>query len=364
MTSRVVVRLKSSLDRSYTVTVRAGLLKELPGILARTWKGRRLFVITDANVRRLYGSPLLQALTALGSDALLLDFPAGERSKNADVVFSLHSAILDQGIGRDSVILALGGGVVGDVAGFVAATILRGVKYVQVPTTLLAQVDSSVGGKVGIDHAAGKNLIGSFHQPSAVFIDPLVLRTLPAAEFRSGLAEVVKIAAALDKPFFGRIERERKKILALHPGALSALILRAVALKSRVVAEDEFETGLRKILNLGHTIGHALEAASGYSMRHGEAVAAGMASELHIAVMMGLLKPRDKERIVGLLKALKLRSRLPALRDRQRFSAALALDKKSERGAPKFVLLRGIGHAVIGVEVPTPFIAEAVGVAR
>jgi len=339
--------------------VRQDLFHQLHDVVLRGWKGRKLFIITDSNVRRLYGSRLLQALSSAGGDACLLDFLAGEKSKNASTFLSLHSALLGLGIRRDSLIIALGGGVVGDVAGFVAATVLRGVPFIQIPTTLLAQVDSSVGGKVGIDHQFGKNLIGAFHQPAAVYVDPSILKTLPSAEFRNGLAEVVKIAAALDARFFREIEREAHVITLHSTSTLTRLISRSVGLKAAVVGKDEFDTGLRKVLNLGHTLGHAFETASGYEIQHGMAVALGLVAESRIAVAMGLLQRHEYHRLVQALAALKLPTKIPRLKNAAKFFAALGVDKKTEARVTKFVLLKGIGHTVIGVEVPASVIIES-----
>jgi len=338
-------------------------LRDRMGFLAR-WKGARVFVITDSNVRRLYGRRLHADLLLGGVDAWLIDFPAGERSKNADVVHSLHTQLLSNGVRRDSVIIALGGGVVGDVAGFVAATILRGIRYVQVPTSLLAQVDSSVGGKVGIDHPLGKNLIGAFHQPETVVIDPLLLETLPDREFTSGLAEVVKIAAALDASYFRFLERNAARIRSRNIRTLTGMIVRSVGLKASVVARDELESGLRKTLNLGHTIGHALEAASSFGMRHGEAVAMGLAAESRIARDMGLLTTADLARLLRLMERLGLRFSFPRLKEKQRFLSSLQSDKKSIDASPKFVLLKRMGCSVVGVDVPRPFVETILGAAR
>lgn len=359
MTTLTRVKIPDRLGRSYTILIRQGLFDRLSALILEKWRGRKLFVITDSNVRRIYGSRILKAFSAGGGDAWLLDFPAGEKSKNAETYFSLQTTLLGLGIRRDSLIIALGGGVVGDIAGFVAATVLRGVEYVQVPTTLLAQVDSSVGGKVGIDHRYGKNLIGAFHQPAAVYIDPAVLQTLPAVEFRNGLAEVVKIAAALDARFFREIERKASSITRRNASLLAHVISQSVGLKAAVVGRDERDTGLRKVLNLGHTLGHAFEAATNFKVKHGVAVALGLVAESKIAVTMGLLDRRDFRRLVNVLQALKLPTKVPRVRHKTRFTAALGMDKKSEGNATKFVLLKGIGHSVVGVEVPTPFIGES-----
>jgi 3-dehydroquinate synthase len=362
MTQKIQIRLAKTDDRSYTVTVKSGLMQELPRIVARAWRGRDVFIIADSTVSRLYGRKLLRGLVMLQTNAFLLDFPEGERSKSAEVVFSLHSRLLAHGIRRNSLVIALGGGVVGDVAGFVAATVLRGVRFIQVPTTLLAQVDSSVGGKVGIDHPVGKNLIGAFHQPGAVFVDPAVLRTLPDPEFRNGLAEIVKIAAGLDRKFFGRLERFAGRINRRNLALLSRFIADAIALKAAVVEHDEFETGLRTTLNLGHTIGHAIEASTGYVLRHGAAVAIGLAAESRIAVELGILKARDFERLVGLLRDLRLPTEVPSIRNAKKFLAALSADKKRDGSGTRFVLLNGIGKVTIGVRVPLDVVGRVCGV--
>jgi 3-dehydroquinate synthase len=259
---------------------------------------------------------------------------------------------------RDSMLLALGGGVVGDVAGFVAATVLRGISYIQVPTTLLAQVDSSVGGKVGVDHPVGKNLIGAFHQPAAVYIDPHVLGTLPSGEFRNGLAEVVKIAAALDATFFRHLEKKRNRIARRHLETLTEIIALSVGLKAAVVQEDEFESGLRKTLNVGHSIGHAIEASTHFKVKHGAAVAMGMAAESRMAAEMGLLSRRDLHRVLGLMRALSLPTEVPRIKNKAGFLAALSADKKADARGVKFVLLTGIGRSAIGVQVPLTLITK------
>ena len=341
---------------SYTGHVEQGMFGKIPHLAAGLLGSASVFILTDSNVKRLYGRTLLRLFLEAGIDAWIIDFPAGERSKNADLCVMLHSQLLEHGVRRDSIVVALGGGVVGDVAGYVAATVLRGIQYVQVPTTLLAQVDSSIGGKVGIDHPLGKNLIGAFHQPSAVFVDPLVLNTLPDREFRSGLAEVVKIGAGLDLPFFKFLEKNAKRIIMREPKLLSEMIVRSVQLKAGIVERDERDTGVRTVLNLGHTIGHAVEGASGYRLRHGEAVAIGLAAESRISRDMGLLSTKHLARLLRLMDRLGLPLSLPRIKDRELFLNALGIDKKTSGTGMKFVLLKRIGSAVIGVDVPGPFI--------
>ena len=361
MRSNISVRLPGGHDRSYRIHLQPGLFAELPKLLKRYESGDGLFVITDSNVERLYGRRLLRDLVSTFPGAMLFDFPAGEPSKSIRYYSSLVGELLAQKIRRGSLIVALGGGVVGDLGGFVAATVLRGVRYVQVPTTLLAQVDSSVGGKVGIDHRLGKNLVGAFHQPAAVYIDPGVLETLPVREFRNGLAEIVKIALALDGSLFRRIERNLGRIHRTETRLLAELISGAVSLKAAVVGRDEFETGLRKALNLGHTVGHAIESAMNYRVAHGVAVAMGLATEARIAVRMGLLRETHMRTIVRVLRGLKLPVTVPREMNRSRFVRSLAVDKKVIAGRTQFVLPTGIGRSAIGVEVPLQYVVDAVG---
>lgn len=357
---RIPVHLSHTHDRSYEVIVSAGILSRLPGMIARRWPERKFFVIADSRVGKLYGRDFQHGLTAAGVDSSVLLFKQGEQSKNAGTAYHLQTQLLRSGVKRDSLVIALGGGVTGDLAGYVAATVLRGIGFIQVPTTLLAQVDSSVGGKVGIDHPVGKNLIGAFHQPRAVFIDPTVLATLPEEEFRNGLAEIAKIAIALDAAFFRRIERIAPRLRKKDIRQLSWLIARAVGLKAAVVEKDEREAGLRKVLNLGHTIGHAVEASSGYTVKHGEAVAIGMVAESEMAVRLGLMPERDRARLMKTLRALKLPTNMPRIQKPGHFLEALAADKKSRAGGLQFVLPSQIGSSALNVSVPGEFIKELV----
>lgn len=359
--TRITVRLDAPRDRSYAVEIRPGLFSSLPDLLTGDARGGRIFIITDTTVARLYARALLRRLPESTATPLMLVVPPGERSKNERTAYRLQSRLLREGIRRDSLIVAIGGGVVGDLAGFVAATVLRGVRFVQVPTTLLAQVDSSVGGKVGIDHPAGKNLIGAFHQPRAVYCDPLVLRTLAPREFRNGLAEVIKIAAALDPDFFAAIEANAPRLSRTNSRMLTTLIATSVGLKAAVVESDEREAGLRATLNLGHTIGHALEASAAYALRHGEAVAIGLATEARIAEEMNLLRAHDRDRLITTLRKAGLPTELPGNLRKSAFIKALALDKKGDAAGPRFVLLRSIGRSALGVTVPAGIIRKTAG---
>ncbi len=358
MSSEITVRLKNIRDRSYAIVIRPGVLADIPRLLGPRWKRSKIFIITDSNVKKIYGKTLQAKLSTAGFDSKVLSFSAGEKNKNSSTVYRLQTELLHNSVRRDSLIIALGGGVVGDIAGYVAATILRGVAYIQIPTTLLSQVDSSVGGKVGVDHPLGKNLIGAFHQPAAVFIDPKTLGTLPEKEFRNGLAEVVKIGAALDESFFLLLEKNATRVNTNNPRLLTQIISRSVKLKAAVVEKDEFEGGLRKVLNLGHTIGHALETASGFGLKHGEAVALGMIAEARLAQMIGVLRTEDYVRVIRLMKNLKLPSRLPAIKNKSRFFSSISTDKKSDGDTTKFVLLNCIGKSIIGVPVPRDLIEE------
>lgn len=358
MARDILVRPVRSGPRPYPIAIGAGRFRNLPELITRLHRSGPVFICTDSTVRRLYGLSLQSALSRRGTNSTLISFPAGEKSKNSTVMEGIYSAMLARGVTRESLCIALGGGVVGDLSGFAASTVLRGIDLVQVPTTLLAQVDSSVGGKVGIDRSEGKNLVGSFCNPLAVVIDPSLLKTLPEREYRNGLAEIVKIALALDRSLFQRMEREVRRLDRREGPLLEELIRTAVALKAAVVQKDEREAGLRKSLNLGHTLGHAFEAQSRYSMKHGYAVAAGIAGESAIAARLGLLQKGDYARILDLLSSLRLPSRVPPIGDEEVFWKSLALDKKSDGSGVRFVLPASIGRCAIGVRGDRSLIAS------
>jgi 3-dehydroquinate synthase len=284
-------------------------------------------------------------LTALGIEAATVVMPPGESTKSLDQASRLYDELVSGHADRHTLIVALGGGVIGDLAGFVAATFARGLPLIMVPTTLLAQVDSSVGGKVGINHPAAKNSIGAFHQPAGVWIDTETLRTLPARELRAGLAEVVKYGVILDSEFFAGLERDVDLILAQDGQALRRIIVESCRKKAAVVSEDEREeTGLRAILNFGHTIGHAIEAVAGYDgpFQHGEAVAVGMAAEARLAERLGWIGADAVDRLTRLLERFGLPTSAPGL-DAGKLMAAMARDKKNRAGKIRFVLPRSIG---------------------
>ena len=357
-------------DRSYEVSVGAGLLGELGDVAAPLAETGRAVVITDTNVAALYADRAAEALARGGLAADVIDFPAGEEHKRLATYEAVMDRLLalDPPIDRATLIVALGGGVVGDLGGFVAATALRGLPFVTVPTTLLAAVDASVGGKTGLDAPAGKNLIGAFHQPRAVVIDPVTLRTLPAGGLGDGLAECVKHAVIRDAELLDFIEDGAEAILAADEEVLTELIARNVAIKAAVVSADERESGERAHLNFGHTIGHAIEAAAGYgAVSHGQAVALGMVAACHIAVARGLIEAAAGERVGGILAALSLPvsfADLPGApaecRDPARLAEIMSHDKKARGGVVRFVLPTNLGTVGIFDDVTGEQVAAAI----
>lgn len=341
-------------NRSYKILVEPKLLKSLGESCAELNLGRRCAVISDATVAPLYAEQALRSLRAASFEPVLLTIPAGEKAKSMKQVEAAYDQLAKHRLERKSFVVALGGGVVGDLAGFVAATYLRGIPFVQVPTTLLAQVDSSVGGKVGVNLAAGKNLVGAFHQPRLVLCDLAVLKTLPEREFRAGLAEVIKYGIIHDAALFERLEEELPALLKRRTEVLGEIVARCCEIKASVVGQDETESGLRAILNFGHTIGHALEAISRYGKYlHGEAISIGQVAAALLSERLTGLAAVDAQRIENLFvrAALPVRARLkPSERDA--LFGAMRLDKKVSGGEVKFVLARRIGQVEWGIQVP------------
>jgi 3-dehydroquinate synthase len=334
---------------SYPVHVEPGVLERLDELVQRHLSGRRVALIADDTVYRLLRDGRLPGARW---DGAALTFPSGERSKTRDTWSRLTDELLRLGFGRDSGIVALGGGVAGDLGGFVAATYMRGVPYLQVPTTLLAMLDASVGGKTGVDTAEGKNLIGAFHPPVAVLADPRVLATLPEREYRAGLAEAVKHGLIADREYFGWMERNVEPLLTRDPAALQHLVRRSVEIKAEVVSEDEREAGRRAILNAGHTVAHALERATEYRLPHGEAVGLGLLAEAALATGLGLATPEAGARVAALLERLGLPTRLEPLPE-ERVLQAMESDKKNRGGGIRFALPRGLGTMGAGPEWTT-----------
>ncbi|MGH7358523.1 MAG: 3-dehydroquinate synthase, partial [Candidatus Rokuibacteriota bacterium] len=325
---------------------------------ARLRLGRRAAVVTQPAVAA-HAARATESLRGAGFEPVVLEVPEGEEAKSLRQAERLWDGFLAHGLDRASPVVAVGGGVVGDLAGFAAASFMRGVPVVQVPTTLLAQVDASVGGKVAVNHPRGKNLIGAFHQPRLVLIDPETLRTLPEREYRSGLAEVVKTGAALDAALFASLETGLEGLRRRDPGLLEAVVAACCAQKARIVEQDEREeTGVRMVLNYGHTVGHALEALSGYRRwLHGEAVAIGMAAAGRLAVRLGWTDAGTVERQDALLQGVGLPVRFTGLDPRQ-IADALRHDKKARDGRVPFVLLRTLGRAELCYDVPTETVIE------
>jgi len=345
-------------SRSYAIKIGPRLLPGLGEACARLKLGRRCAVITDARVGPLFATAALASLKRAGFEPSLITVPAGETAKTLATVQRCYEQLAAQRLERKSFLVALGGGVVGDLAGFVAATYLRGLPFVQVPTTLLAQVDSSVGGKTGVNLKAGKNLVGAFHQPRLVLCDLDTLKTLPPREFRAGLAEVIKYGVIRDAALFRRLERDLPRLLRREPSVLGPVIARCCAIKAGVVGQDETESGLRAILNFGHTIGHALEAVSAYGQYlHGEAIAIGQVAAAKLSAALTGLPPDHAARITALFQRAGLPTTvtLTAARRKALF-AAMRLDKKVSAGEVKFVLARRLGEVVWGRRVSDPLI--------
>ena len=340
-------------ERSYDIVIGAGLLAHIGDWLKPLTQQSRLFVLSDETVWGLHGGALEAGLKVGGLSAQVLRIGSGEQSKSWDELGRVLDQLLDAGAGRDDVLMAFGGGVVGDLAGLAAALMKRGMQLVQVPTTLLAQVDSSVGGKTAVNTAHGKNLIGAFYQPRLVLADTALLRTLPERERRAGYAEIVKYGLIDEVDFIDWLELNGADVLALKPGAIAYAVALSCRAKARIVAQDECEGGVRALLNLGHTFGHTLEAATGYgsTLLHGEAVAAGMALALRYSVRLGLMTADDCERGCDILAAAGLETQIAKLAGgpylANDLAEAMKQDKKARGGQVPLILAAGLGRAVI-----------------
>lgn len=360
MTLRIPVELGS---RSYAVEVASGLIAsgQVADRVAALARGGRVCLVTHPGLYTPYALPVEAGLRARGVTVATLTIPPGERYKTLRTVARLYAGFVEAHLDRRSLVVAMGGGVVGDVAGFAAATFLRGVPYVQVPTTLLAQVDSSVGGKTGVDLPQGKNLVGAFHQPRGVLVDPQVLQTLPRRELRAGLAEVIKYGIIYDADFLEALIADRTRLLRREDGALTRAIARSCEIKASIVRQDETEQGLRAILNFGHTVGHALEAATRYRRyRHGEAVAIGMMTEALIGAGMGVTPPEAVEAVQAALRAFGLPAGFPADVPAEAILEAAQRDKKNRGGRLHVVLARRIGEVFLCGNVPKEAIRAAI----
>ncbi|MFB3894705.1 MAG: 3-dehydroquinate synthase [bacterium] len=341
---KIMVKLAK---RSYPIYIEPGLLTQIHRYIKKLSIGKQIALITNPTVGNLYAETVKSELCQAGLQPVIFAIPDGEWYKNLDVVRDLYSRLLEQGFDRNSAIVALGGGVIGDLAGFVAATYLRGIPFIQIPTTLLAQVDSSVGGKVGVNLLEGKNLVGSFYQPILVLIDPTVLTTLPERELKSGLAEVIKHGVIYDTAFFGWLEKNIPQILDLDLQCLTTIIARSCEIKAEVVSLDEIEHGLRAILNFGHTIGHAIETLTGYERyRHGEAVAIGMVAAGKLAQSITRFNPQESIRLINLINATGLPTAIPNLAI-SKFLDTIYRDKKITNHMLRMVLPQKLGQVKI-----------------
>ena len=346
-------------EKSYDIVIGYGIEQEIMDFVRQAGFSQKGLLITDTNVGPLYGRKMQKILEQAGLEVTLAQIPAGEKSKSLTVANELFTRAIEAGLDRKSPVFALGGGVVGDLAGFVAASYMRGVPFVQLPTSLLAQVDSSVGGKVAVNHELGKNLIGAFYQPKAVFMELDYMSTLPQREIYTGLGEIIKYGIIYDEEFFRFLEENQEKVLALEPEALTHMIARSCEIKAAVVSEDEKEAGLRRILNFGHTIGHAIEKETGYvRYNHGEAVGTGMVGAAYISEKLGLIGPQEFDRVQKLVAAYKLPLKAAGVTVDNMY-ADIFHDKKTIGGKVTWVLMKSIGEVICRNDVPEAAVREA-----
>lgn len=351
-------------ERSYPISIGAGLFSD-PAHLSFLSAKQKVVVITNVTVAPLYAHKILTLLEHLGCEASVLELPDGEQYKSLDTFNTVMSYLLEGNYARDVVVIALGGGVIGDLVGFSAACYQRGVDFIQIPTTLLSQVDSSVGGKTAVNHKLGKNMIGAFYQPKSVIIDTDCLKTLPAREFAAGIAEVIKYGIIYDDAFFVWLEDNLDDLYALDEQALTYAISRCCQIKAEVVAKDEKESGIRALLNLGHTFGHAIEAELGYGKwLHGEAVSSGTLMAAKTAELQGLITPQQVKRILSILKKAQLPVHIPDTMTFDDFMKHMMRDKKVLSGELRLVLPTGIGSAEVVKGVPESIIRQAIDFCR
>lgn len=335
-------------ERGYPIYIGAGLLSRLPNLLPKL-SGKQVLVVTNTTIAPLYLEKVMAALEGYQASSVIL--PDGEQHKTLDTVNQIYTALLEGKYSRTATLIALGGGVVGDITGFAAASYQRGVDFIQIPTTLLSQVDSSVGGKTGVNHSLGKNMIGAFHQPKAVIADTDTLKTLPSRELSAGVAEVIKYGFIRDENFLTWNEQNMQSLLACDAGAIAYAVKRSCEIKAEVVAEDEREGGVRAILNFGHTFGHAIEAAQGYGeWLHGEAVAIGMLMALKLSFKEGSISNEDVSRGEDIIRAGCLPIRGPENMSVDTYLEKMAVDKKNVDAKIRLVLLKQMGNAIVTSE--------------
>ncbi len=357
---KIKVNLDKQMLSSHEIRIGHGILDRIGLVIAKGKIADRYTVITDSTVSALYGEEFLGLLKEVGVKADLIEFPAGEASKNMETAFTIIRELITRGVDRSSGLIALGGGVTGDMTGFIASIYMRGIPFIQVPTTLMAQVDSGIGGKTGVDLPEGKNLLGSFFQPQAIFIDLRFLETLPEEEFTNGLAEIIKYGIIDDAELFTLLEEKYDAIKTRDPDLLQMIIERSCKIKKGIVEIDEKDIGVRRILNFGHTIGHAVEAVSGYTISHGNAVATGMIAVARISQRMKYLPAREAERIRGLVRSVGLADHIPESIDTEGILAKIGTDKKKEGETVHFVLLKKIGTPFINGSVDDTLIRETI----
>lgn len=349
---KIKVQLDKKLSNSYEICIGHDIVDRMGLIITKNQPASRYVMITDSNVAALYGEVILQKLKGIGLQVDMIEFPAGEGSKNISTVLGVVEKMLKVGADRHSTLLALGGGVVGDITGLVASLYMRSLPYIQIPTTLMAQVDSSIGGKTAVDLSEGKNLLGTFHQPRGVLIDLKFLETLSDGEFNNGLMEVIKYGIIEDAGFFLFLEEQMKRIRERHKDTLARVVETSCRIKKGIIEIDEKEQGLRRVLNFGHTMGHAIEAASDYRISHGEAVALGMLASARISERLYDLPADDRIRIEQLVKAAGLSSRIPQKLAPEEILSRIKMDKKKKGDTVHFVLLKKIGMPFINGGVP------------
>ena len=345
---------------SYEIHLGHRIMDRMALILARHGWARRYFLLTDSRVFSLHGDRVLSILRASGLPVEEIVFPEGEEQKNIHTLTGLAEGLLERGADRTSALIALGGGVVGDLTAFLASIFMRGIPHIQVPTTLLAQVDSSIGGKAGVDLPSAKNMLGTFSQPKAVFIDLAFLETLPPREFANGLAEIVKYGIIEDPQILEELEKGREDLRRRDIHFLEGIIAKCCRIKKAIVESDEKDRGLRRILNFGHTVGHAVEAESGFAVSHGEAVAMGMCAAALLSEKRQYLSPEDRERIFSAIGGLGLPVRIPASLDPEGILKGLKKDKKKEGDQVHFVLLKKPGMPFVNGGIPLPLVGETI----
>lgn len=356
--NRIGVQLDRRGERYYEIVIARDALDRAGIMLSRGGWAGRYFIVTDSNVAALHGDRVREQLSALYPDLPMITFPAGEPSKSIQTALRIVEELIGLGADRDSGLIALGGGVVGDLTGFVASTFMRGLPCVQIPTTLLAQVDSSIGGKTAVDLPAGKNLVGTFCQPKMVFVDLSFLDTLPAGEFANGLAEVVKYGLIDDLRLFEQLQDCAGSLLEKERGLLESVVSSSCRVKKGIVEMDETEKGVRRFLNFGHTIGHALEAESGYAMGHGQAVAVGMVGATLLSARMNYLPGAEADSILALIRALNLPDRIPEGLCTDSILARMRVDKKRSNDRVNFILLKSLGVPFMNGGVPQTLVRE------